>query len=78
MMAKEYKAAGGGYKDDKKDEKAKHLDKWTEEDWQTSQLASIAVDSGQAEKSLLQRTATEMHELRKARIVTCRSEPGSR
>lgn len=28
MMAKEYKERGGGYMTDKKDEKAKHLDKW--------------------------------------------------
>lgn len=36
MMAKEYKARGGEYKTDKKDDTAQHLDQWTEEDWQTS------------------------------------------
>lgn len=35
MMAKEYKERGGGYKTDKKDDKAKHLDQWTKEEWQT-------------------------------------------
>merc|ERR1712093_727932 len=35
MMAKEYKAQGGGYTTDKKDDKAQHLDEWTEEKWQT-------------------------------------------
>ena len=35
MMAKQYKEEGGGYKDDKKDEKAQHLDQWTKEEWQT-------------------------------------------
>lgn len=43
MMAKQYKEAGGGYKDDKKDEKAQHLDKWTEEEWQTKDGKSHAL-----------------------------------
>ena len=43
MMAKQYKEAGGGYKDDKKDESAQHLDKWTEEEWQTKDGKSPAL-----------------------------------
>ena len=39
MMASEYKKRGGGYTTGKKDkdESQKHLDKWTEEDWQTKE-----------------------------------------
>ena len=35
MLVKEYEKQGGGYKGDK-DEAAKSLEKWTENDWQTS------------------------------------------
>ena len=35
MLVKEYERQGGGYKGDK-DEAAKSLEKWTENDWQTS------------------------------------------
>ena len=34
LLAKEYEAQGGGYKG-AKDEKAKELDQWTKEEWQT-------------------------------------------
>ncbi len=34
LLAKEYEEQGGGYKGPK-DEKAKELDQWTKEDWQT-------------------------------------------
>lgn len=34
LLAKEYEEQGGGYKGEK-DEKAKELDQWTKEDWQT-------------------------------------------
>ncbi len=36
LLAKEYEEQGGGYKG-KKDEKAKALDQWTKEDWQTKE-----------------------------------------
>ncbi|CCH02436.1 hypothetical protein FAES_4437 [Fibrella aestuarina BUZ 2] len=36
LLAHEYEKAGGGYKDDHKTESQQHLDKWTDEDWQTA------------------------------------------
>ncbi|MEZ0612479.1 hypothetical protein ACAW74_28485 [Fibrella sp. WM1] len=36
LLAHEYEKAGGGYKDDHKTEAQQHLDKWTDEDWQTA------------------------------------------
>lgn len=36
LLAHEYEKEGGGYKSDKKTEKQKDLEKWTDEDWQTS------------------------------------------
>ncbi len=36
MLAKEYEAQGGGYKNKEKTESQKSLDEWTDEDWQTS------------------------------------------
>jgi len=36
LLASEYKKAGGEYKKEKPTEKQQDLNKWTEEDWQTS------------------------------------------
>ena len=36
LLAHEYEKEGGGYKDDKKTDKQKDLEKWTDEDWRTS------------------------------------------
>lgn len=36
LLTHEYEKAGGGYKDDKKTDSQKHLEKWTDEDWKTS------------------------------------------
>jgi hypothetical protein len=36
LLAHEYEKAGGGYKSEKKTDKQKDLDKWTEEDWKTA------------------------------------------
>jgi len=35
MLVKEYEKQGGGYKKDKKDDAAKSLEEWTDQDWQT-------------------------------------------
>ena len=44
MMASEYKKRGGAYKGPK-DEKAKHLDQWTKEDWLTKDGDKSANDN---------------------------------
>ncbi|KUG07824.1 hypothetical protein [Solirubrum puertoriconensis] len=36
MLTREYKKAGGGYKNRKPTEAQEHLHEWTEQDWQTS------------------------------------------
>ena len=36
MLVQEYEKQGGGYKDDEKDAAAKSLEKWTENQWETS------------------------------------------
>ena len=35
LLVQEYKKQGGGYKEDEKDEAAKSLEKWSEQNWQT-------------------------------------------
>ena len=36
LLVQEYEKRGGGYKDDEKDEAAKSLEEWTDQNWQTS------------------------------------------
>ena len=36
LLVQEYERRGGGYKKDKKDEAAKSLEEWTDQNWQTS------------------------------------------
>lgn len=36
LLTHEYEKAGGGYLDDKRTDAQQHLEKWTDEDWQTS------------------------------------------
>lgn len=58
-MASEYKKRGGGYTTDKKDEKAKHLDQWTEEEWQTKEGDGKAKQDDGTEKRYLPKKAWE-------------------
>ncbi|MFC4453200.1 hypothetical protein [Deinococcus sonorensis] len=44
LLAREYEQAGGGYHG-AKDEAAHHLDRWTEQDWQTEDGKGKAEDS---------------------------------
>lgn len=37
LLVQEYEKQGGGYKEDKKDEAAKSLEEWTEQNWQTQE-----------------------------------------
>lgn len=61
MMASEYKKRGGGYTTDKndKDETQKHLDNWTEEDWQTKDGSGHAKKDDGTEKRYLPEKAWE-------------------
>ncbi|MGP1387128.1 MAG: Rho termination factor N-terminal domain-containing protein [Thainema sp.] len=42
LLVQEYEKQGGGYKNDEKDESAKSLEQWSEEDWQTQGGSSKA------------------------------------
>jgi Rho termination factor, N-terminal domain len=44
MLVREYEAQGGGYKKSEKDEAAKSLQEWQEEDWQTEEGSDRARD----------------------------------
>jgi hypothetical protein len=61
MMASEYKKRGGGYTTDKtdKDESQKHLDKWTDEEWQTKEGSGTAKQGDGTEKRYLPKAAWE-------------------
>ncbi|KAK3079468.1 hypothetical protein LTS18_004791 [Coniosporium uncinatum] len=61
MMASEYKKRGGGYTTDKKDQDAsqKHLDKWTEEEWQTKEGSGEAKGEDGVRKRYLPKKAWE-------------------
>lgn len=58
-MASEYKKRGGGYTTNEKDEKAKHLDNWTEEEWQTKEGSGNAKKADGTEKRYLPKKAWE-------------------
>ena len=58
-MASEYKKRGGGYTTDKKDESAKHLDQWTEEEWQTKDGSGHAKNDDGSEQRYLPKKAWE-------------------
>lgn len=42
LLVQEYEKQGGGYKNDEKDQSAKSLEQWSEEDWQTQGGSSKA------------------------------------
>ena len=60
LVAAEYKRQGGGYTTDKEHEPeaARHLDRWTQEDWQTADGSSRARD-GDATHRYLPKEAWE-------------------
>lgn len=61
MMASEYKKRGGEYTTDKgdKDESQKHLDNWTEEEWQTKDGSGKARNDDGTEQRYLPKKAWE-------------------
>ncbi len=46
LLTHEYEKAGGGYLDDKRTDAQQHLEKWTDEDWQTSDGKPADRDGG--------------------------------
>ena len=52
LLVQEYERRGGGYKNDKKDEDARSLEKWTNQNWQTSEGSAYADDGAQMKRYL--------------------------
>lgn len=68
MMASEYKKRGGGYKTDKseQDSRQKHLNEWTEEEWQTKDgSGSAKKDNGTQQRYLPKKAWEKMSEKEK-------------
>lgn len=51
LLVREYERAGGGYKGEK-DEDQKHLEQWTEEEWQTREGGARAREGGETKRYL--------------------------
>lgn len=51
LLVNEYEKAGGGYKGEK-DEDQKHLEQWTEEEWQTREGEAKAREGGETKRYL--------------------------
>jgi hypothetical protein len=78
MMASEYKKRGGGYTTDKKDETAKHLDEWTEEDWQTKEGSGHAKDEDGTEHRYLPKKAWEQMTEKEKEETDAKKQEGSK
>ena len=59
MLVQEYEKRGGGYKKDEKDEDAKSLEEWTDQDWQTADGSAYA-DDGERMKRYLPKDAWDL------------------
>ena len=62
LLAREYEKQGGGYKGEK-DESQKHLEKWTEEEWQTKEGgANARKEDGETKRYLPKKAWKSMSE----------------
>jgi hypothetical protein len=52
MLVQEYEQQGGGYTTDSKDEAAKSLERWTDQDWQTIEGSADAREGGTTRRYL--------------------------
>jgi hypothetical protein len=78
MMASEYKKRGGDYTTDKKDDSAKHLDKWTEEEWQTKEGSGSAKDENGLEHRYLPKKAWEQMSEKEKEETDAKKQEGSK
>ena len=60
MLVQEYEKRGGGYKKDEKDEDAKSLEEWTDQDWQTKGGSAYASDDDGPTKRYLPERAWDL------------------
>jgi hypothetical protein len=79
MMASEYKKRGGGYTTDEKhkDESAKHLDQWTEEEWQTKDGSGSAKNADGTEQRYLPKEAWEQMSDKETEATDAKKQKGS-
>jgi len=52
MLVQEYERRGGGYKQDRKDDDAKSLERWTDQNWQTADGSAYADDGTRMKRYL--------------------------
>ncbi|KAG9188105.1 hypothetical protein G6011_02028 [Alternaria panax] len=78
MMASEYKKRGGEYTTDQKDETAKHLDEWTEEEWQAKQGSGSAKDENGLEHRYLPKKAWEQMSEKEKEETDAKKQEGSK
>jgi hypothetical protein len=80
MMASEYKKRGGEYTTDKKDkdESQKHLDNWTEEEWQTKEGSGHAKKEDGTEKRYLPKKAWEQMGEKEKEETDAKKQEGSK
>ena len=77
-MASEYKKRGGGYTTDEKDESAKHLDQWTEEEWQTKDGSGSAKKVDGTEQRYLPKKAWEQMSEKERKETDAKKQKESR
>jgi hypothetical protein len=77
MMASEYKKRGGDYTTDKKDESARHLDQWKEEEWQTKEGNGSAKDENGLEHRYLPKKAWEQMSEKEKEETDAKKQEGS-
>jgi hypothetical protein len=80
MMASEYKKRGGEYTTDakNKDSSAKHLDQWTQEEWQTKEGDGKAKKADGTEKRYLPKKAWEQMSEKEKEKTDQKKQEGSR
>ena len=76
MLVQEYENRGGGYKKDEKDEDAKSLEEWTDQDWQTKDGSAYASDGGETKRYLPERAWDLLSDEEKERTDRKKREAG--
>ena len=77
MLVQEYEKRGGGYKKDEKDEDAKSLEEWTDQEWQTKDGSAYASgDDGPAKRYLPERAWNLLSDAEKDRTDRKKREEG--
>ena len=76
MLVQEYEKRGGGYKKDSKDEDAKSLEEWTDQDWQTKDGSAYASEDGETKRYLPKRAWDLLSEAERDRTDRKKREEG--